>query len=93
MRTAPAILGRILVFDEKKKNYTAWDSEIGSLTSLDASLIELDRGKTRRRHQETVALAPSKSCLLPCDANLHARSASLKHGLPPPSFFSNDPAF
>ena len=64
---------------------TAWDSEIESLTSLDASLIELDRRK--RRHRVSVALAPSKSCLLPCDANLHASSASLKHGLPPPSFF------
>ena len=60
---------------------TAWDSEIESLTSLDASLIELDRRKTRHRRRETAALAPSKSCLLPCHANLHASSASLKHGL------------
>ena len=66
---------------------TAWDSEIESLTSLDASLIELDRRKTRRRHRVTAALAPSKSCLLPCNANLHANSTSAKHGLPSPSFF------
>ena len=65
---------------------TAWDSEIESLTSLDASLIELDLRKTRRRHRVTAALAPSKSCLLPDNANLHASSASLKHGLPSPYF-------
>ena len=72
--------------------HTAWDSEIESVTSLDASLIQLDRRKTRRRHRVTAALDPSKSCLLPCNANLHASSASLKHGLPSPSF-SNDLAF
>ena len=70
-----------------KPGGTAWDSEIESLTSLDAILIELNRRKTRRRHRVTAALAPSKSCLLLCHANLHASSASLKHGLPPPSFF------
>ena len=67
--------------------HTAWDSEIESLTSLNPSLIELDRRKTRRRHRVTAALAPRKSCFLPCNANLHASSASLKHGLPRPSFF------
>ena len=67
--------------------YTAWDSEIESLTSLNASLIELDYRKTRRRHRVTAALAPSKSCFLPCNGNLHASSASLMHSLPPPSFF------
>ena len=66
---------------------TAWDSEIESLTSLNPILIELDRRKTRRRHRVTAALAPRKSCFLPCNANLHASSASLKHGLPPPSLF------
>ena len=45
---------------------TAWDSEIESLTSVDDSLIEPDRRKTRRRHRVPAALAPSKSCLLPC---------------------------
>ena len=70
-----------------RRTYTAWDSEIELLTSLDASLIELDRRKTRRRHRVTAALAPSKSCLLPCNANLHASSASLKRSSPSPSFF------
>ena len=42
---------------------TASESEIESLTLLDASLIELDRRKTRRRHRLTAALAPSKSKL------------------------------
>ena len=37
---------------------TSRDSEIESLTSLDASLIELDCRKTRRRHRVTAALAP-----------------------------------
>ena len=76
---------------------TAWGSEIESLTSLNPSLIELDCRKTRRRQRVTAALAPRKSCFLPCNANLHAISASLKPGLPnyhrhrlP---FSNDPAF
>ena len=55
--------------------------------SLNPSLIELDRRKTRRRHRVTAALAPRKSCFLLCNANLHASSASLKHGLPTPSFF------
>ena len=45
---------------------TAWDSEIESLTSLNPSLIELDHRKTRRRHRVTAALAPKKSCFLPC---------------------------
>ena len=67
----------------QKLHSTAWDSEIESLTSLNLSLIELDRRKTRRRHRVTAALAPRKSCFLPCNANLHASSASLKHGLPP----------
>ena len=66
---------------------TAWDSEIELLTSLNPSLIELDRRKTRRRHRVTAALTPRKSCFLPCNADLHASSASLKHGLPQPSFF------
>ena len=66
---------------------TAWDSEIESLTSLDTSLIELDRRKTRRRHRVTAVLAPSTSCLLPCNAYLHASSASLKHGLLSTAFF------
>ena len=35
----------------------------------------------------TAALAPRKSCFLPCNANLHTSSALLKHGLPPPAFF------
>ena len=70
---------------------TAWDSEIESLTSLNSSLIELDRRKTRRRHRVTAALAPRKSCFLPCNANLHASSASLKHGYHR-LLFSNDPA-
>ena len=68
-------------------HYTAWDSEIESLTSLNPTLIELDRRKMRRRHRVTAALAPRMSCFLPCNANLHASSASLKHGLPPHSFF------
>ena len=45
---------------------TAWDCEIESLTSVDASLIEPDRRKTRRRHRVTAALASSRTCLLPC---------------------------
>ena len=68
-------------YERDSNGGTAWDSEIESLTSLDASLIELDRRKTRRRHRVTAALAPSKSCFLPCNAKLHASSASLKHGL------------
>ena len=81
---------RFAVYDDffiKSKSYTAWDSEIESLTSLNSSLTWLDCRKTRRRHRVTAALAPRKSCFLPCNANLHAISASLKHGLPPPSFF------
>ena len=66
---------------------TAWDSEIESLTSLNPGLIKLDRRKTRRRHRVTAALAPRKSCFLPCNANLHASSASLKHGLTTAFFF------
>ena len=62
---------------------TAWDSEIESLTSVDASLIEPDRKKTRRRHRVTAALAVS----FPVKANLHVSSVPLKHGLPSPSFF------
>ena len=75
------------IFRYAKRTCTAWDSEIESLTSRNPSLIELDRRKTRRRHRVTAALAPRKSCFLPCNANLHASSASLKHGLSPPSFF------
>ena len=52
---------------------TAWDSEIESLTSLNPSLIELDRRKTRRRHRVTAALAPRKSCFLPYNAPLAIR--------------------
>ena len=75
---APARSGirdpRKLGFNDIKS--TAWDSEIESLTSLNPSLIELDCRKTRRRHRVTAALAPRKSCFLPCNANLHAISAS-----------------
>ena len=73
---------------------TAWDSEIESLTSLNPSLIELDRRKMRRRHRVTAALAPRKSCFLPCHwtptcTRALRRWSMVYHRL----LFSNDPAF
>ena len=84
LKFLPTLEKRILI---SELHNTAWDSEIESLTSLNPSLIELDRRKTRRRHRVTAALAPRKGGFLPCNANRHASFASLKHGLPPPSFF------
>ena len=73
--------------------YTAWDSEIESLTSVDASLIEPDRRKTRRRHRVTAALAPSESCLLPCDGQPASEQCIAEAWFTIAFFFSNDPAF
>ena len=53
----------------------AWCSEIGPLTSLDTSLIELDRRNTRRRPRVTAAL--SQASRLTASTALHAAAAFL----------------
>ena len=56
----------------------------------DVTEPQFDRAWSQKNAAQTPSdcgVGPEKELFLPCNANLHASSASLKHGLPPSSFF------
>ena len=56
----------------------------------DVTESQFDRAGSQKNAAQTPSdcgVGPEKELFLPSNANLHASSASLKHGLPPPSFF------